>query len=114
MSLVHFLFPNVSMAGMANGPIMVSRLLPGPTPDRSRTLQYHYFRAPLETADDLAKAETRRRLYESVVAEEDYITGKRITSALGAIGDDHFRFGRNEPGNQNVHRSIDAIVGAGG
>jgi phenylpropionate dioxygenase-like ring-hydroxylating dioxygenase large terminal subunit len=110
MSLVHFLFPNVSMAGMATGAIMVSRLLPGPTHEQSTTVQYHYFRQPLETTEQLATAEERRMTYARVVAEEDYATGLRITRALGALGDDHFRFGRNEKGNQHVHRSIDRIV----
>jgi phenylpropionate dioxygenase-like ring-hydroxylating dioxygenase large terminal subunit len=114
MGLVHFLFPNVSMAGSATGAVMVSRLLPGPTPDRSQTAQYQYFRQPLEGPDDMAMAEERRLLYARVVADEDYSTGIRITRALDALGDDHFRFGRNEPGNQHVHRSIDQLVGAGG
>ena len=35
------------------------------------------------------------------------------TRALDALGDDHFRFGRNEVGNQHVHRTIDQLVGAG-
>ena len=58
-------------------------------------------------------AEERRLLYARVVADEDYSTGIRITRALDAFGDDHFRFGRNEAGNQHVHRSIDQLVGAG-
>ncbi len=110
VSLVHFLFPNVSIAGNATGALMLSRLLPGPTPDRSRTLQYHYFRKPLDSAEALAKAEARRQTYERVVADEDYVTGFGITRNLGALGDDHFRFGRNEPGNQHLHRTIDALV----
>ena len=56
-------------------------------------------------------AEERRRLYQSVVRDEDYTTGFGITKALGAFGDDHFRFGRNEPGNQHFHRTLDALVG---
>jgi phenylpropionate dioxygenase-like ring-hydroxylating dioxygenase large terminal subunit len=110
MSLVHFVFPNVSMAGLPSGALMVSRLLPGPTPDRSRTIQYHYFRQPLEDEDALANAEQRRQLYARVVADEDYATGIKITRALGALGDDHFRFGRNEPGNQHIHRTIDSLI----
>ena len=45
MSMVHYLFPNVSISGQPERPLMVSRLLPGPTPDRSTTAQYHYYRA---------------------------------------------------------------------
>ncbi len=37
MSMVHYVFPNMSISGQPDRPLMVSRLLPGPTPDRSRT-----------------------------------------------------------------------------
>ncbi|MET0323732.1 MAG: aromatic ring-hydroxylating dioxygenase subunit alpha, partial [Ilumatobacteraceae bacterium] len=39
MSMVHYLFPNMSISGQPDRPLMVSRLLPGPTPDRSRCQQ---------------------------------------------------------------------------
>ena len=48
MSMVHYVFPNISISGQPARPLMVSRLLPGPTPDRSRTQQYHYYRQPVE------------------------------------------------------------------
>ena len=35
MSMVHYVFPNMSISGQPGRPLMVSRLLPGPTPDRS-------------------------------------------------------------------------------
>jgi len=38
----------------------------------------------------------------------------QITDALGAIPDDSFRFGRNEQGNQNLHRWIAALTEANG
>jgi phenylpropionate dioxygenase-like ring-hydroxylating dioxygenase large terminal subunit len=110
MSMVHYLFPNVSMAGTPTGAIMLSRLLPGPTNDTSTTVQYQYFRHPLDSDEARTRAEERRRLYEAVVRDEDYSTGFKITASLGAIGDDHFRFGRNEQGNQHLHRTIDALV----
>ena len=110
MSVVHFVFPNVSMAGGLGESMMFSRLLPGPTPDRSRTVQYHYYRNPLVTEEDRSRAEQRRQLYEGVVRDEDYVTGFGITDALGAFADDHFRFGRNECGNQHLHQTIDQLV----
>jgi phenylpropionate dioxygenase-like ring-hydroxylating dioxygenase large terminal subunit len=113
MSLVHFIFPNISISGHATTAIQVSTLLPGPTNDRSRTIQTHYFRSPIEGDDAIAKAEERRQLYERVVRDEDYATGFKIGRALDAFGDGHFRFGRNEPGNQLFHRTIDSLVGGG-
>ena len=38
------------------------------------------------------------------------MTGFKINRALDAIADDCFRFGRNEPANQNLHTWIDALA----
>ena len=113
MSLVHYVFPNVSIAGGLGDALMMSRLSPGPTATQSRTTQFQYFRHPLVTDEDKAMAEDRRRMYESVVRDEDYITGFGITRALPAFGDDHFRFGQNEVGNQHLHGTIERLVTTG-
>jgi phenylpropionate dioxygenase-like ring-hydroxylating dioxygenase large terminal subunit len=114
MSLVHYVFPNVSISGQPGRPLMLSRLLPGPTPDRSTTVQYHYFRQPVDGEEEVEAAEQRIRLYAQVTSDEDFATGFKINRALDAIADDCFRFGRNEGGNQNLHRWIDALVANGG
>ena len=62
MSMVHYIFPNVSISGQPDRPLMVSRLLPGPTPDRSTTVQYHFYRQPVEGDEAVATAEARRLL----------------------------------------------------
>ena len=113
MSMVHYLFPNVSISGQPGRPLMVSRLLPGPTPDRSTTAQYHYYRQPVEGDEAVATAEARRLLYAQVTGEEDFVTGFKINRGLGAMADDHIRFGRNERGNQNLHHWIDRLVDGG-
>jgi phenylpropionate dioxygenase-like ring-hydroxylating dioxygenase large terminal subunit len=110
MSMVHYTFPNISMSGQPSGALMVSRLLPGPTSDRSVTAQYHYFREPVEGDEALAKVEERRKLYAAVTGQEDFLTGFKITKALDSICDDDFRFGRNERGNQHLHSWINALV----
>jgi phenylpropionate dioxygenase-like ring-hydroxylating dioxygenase large terminal subunit len=114
MSMVHYLFPNVSISGQPNRPLMVSRLLPGPTPDRSTTVQYHYYRQPVEGDEAIATAEARRLLYAQVTGQEDFVTGFKINRSLGAMADDHIRFGRNERGNQNLHTWIDKLVDGAG
>jgi phenylpropionate dioxygenase-like ring-hydroxylating dioxygenase large terminal subunit len=113
MSMVHYLFPNVSISGQPGRPLMISRLLPGPTPDRSTTAQYHYYRQPIEGDEAVATAEARRLLYAQVTGEEDFVTGFKINRGLGAMADDHIRFGRNERGNQNLHTWIDRLVDGG-
>ena len=110
MSMVHYVFPNLSISGQPTRPLMVSRLQPGPTPNRSTTVQWHYYREPVEGDEATAAAEARRTLYAHVTSQEDFLTGFKINRALGAIADDCFRFGRNEPANQNLHSWIDALV----
>ncbi len=105
MSLVHYVFPNVSLSGGHGDTLMMSRLLPGPTVDRSRTLQFQFYREPI-VGDMVAIAEEKRRTYEAVVRDEDCATIFEIGEALPALGDGHFIFGRNEPGNQHLHRTI--------
>jgi hypothetical protein len=89
----------------------VTRLFPGPTPDRSRTEQIHYFRSPVTTDTGRQRAEDRRALFAQVVRDEDYAIVARIGRALPALGAAPIRFGRNEVGNQHLHRTIDALLG---
>lgn len=110
MSLVHYVFPNVSISGQPNTSLMVSRILPGATASTSIVTQYQYFREPLVTEEMMTEAERKRATYEAVTRDEDFSTVMQITAALPSIADDYFRFGRNERGNQNIHRWIDALV----
>jgi hypothetical protein len=90
---------------------MVTRLFPGPTPDRSRTEQVHYFRTPVTTERGRRRAEDRRELFARVVRDEDYAVVARIGRALPALGDAPVRFGRNEMGNQHLHRTVERLLG---
>jgi len=112
MSLVHFVFPNVSISGLPDHGLMISRIFPGPTPDRSTVLQYQYFREPMVSEEQIDAADRKRDLYYAVTRDEDFATVLKITDALEAISDDYFRFGRNEQGNQNLHRWISALTAA--
>jgi phenylpropionate dioxygenase-like ring-hydroxylating dioxygenase large terminal subunit len=113
MSLVNYIFPNVSISGGHGDTIQLSRLYPGPTVDRSMTAQHQYFRQPVE-GDMIEAAETKRLLYERVVRDEDCATIFGISAALPGIGDGHLLFGRNEPGNQHLHQTIAAMTSAPG
>ena len=106
MSLVHYIFPNISISGQPDGGLMVSRLFPGPTVDQCRVVQYQYFRQPLMTDEARDEAERKRALYERVTYEEDFVTVMKIGRRFDALADDVFRFGRNERGNQNLHRWV--------
>jgi phenylpropionate dioxygenase-like ring-hydroxylating dioxygenase large terminal subunit len=109
VGFVHTVFPHVSVAGNGGRGAMVSQLLPGPTSDRSRTIQTHLI---AKDATDEERANTLKRVdfLEWVVNEEDYKTGLGIQSALASGANTEFVFGRNEPGNQTFHRWVDELL----
>ena len=78
--------------------------------DQSVTIQHQYFRAPVE-GPLVGLAESRRQTYEQVVRDEDYATTFGISAALPAMDDSPVVFGRNEPGNQNLHRHVAGMTG---
>lgn len=112
MSLVHYVFPNISLSGQPGRPMMMSRMLPGPTVDRSTVMQYHYSRTPIDTDAAREEMEARRVMYTAVTRDEDFATVLGINGSLSAIADESFLFGRNETGNQNLHTWVDRLTGA--
>jgi phenylpropionate dioxygenase-like ring-hydroxylating dioxygenase large terminal subunit len=110
MSLVHFVFPNISISGLPGHGLMVSRILPGPTVDRCTVEQFQYFRTPMTSEAEIADADAKRELYFAVTRDEDFATVMEVTRAASALGNDVFRFGRNEVGNQNFHRWAEALA----
>jgi phenylpropionate dioxygenase-like ring-hydroxylating dioxygenase large terminal subunit len=110
ISLVHYVFPNVSISGLPGHGLMVSRILPGDTVGQCRVEQFQYFREPMTTEAQIADADAKRELYFAVTRDEDFATVKEVTAAATALGEDVFRFGRNELGNQNLHRWVDALA----
>ena len=109
ISLVHTVFPHVSVAGNGGHGMMISCLIPGPTPDRSRTIQTHVVAAGA-SAEERAKTMKQADFLEWVVNEEDYETGFGIQAALASGANTDFLFGRNEPGNQCFHAWVDKLL----
>jgi phenylpropionate dioxygenase-like ring-hydroxylating dioxygenase large terminal subunit len=111
-SLVHYVFPNISISGHPDKSLMVSRLFPGPTVDRCTVVQYQYFRSPLETDEARDAAETKRKRYEQVTYDEDFVTVMSITRRVDVLAEagETFKFGRNEVGNQNLHTWVDKLL----
>jgi hypothetical protein len=103
-------FPNISISGLPGHGLMVSRILPGPDVRRCRVEQFQYFREPMATPEQIAEADAKRDLYYAVTRDEDFATVLEVTQGAGAIGNDVFRYGRNEPGNQNLHRWIQRLT----
>ncbi|MDA3041166.1 MAG: aromatic ring-hydroxylating dioxygenase subunit alpha, partial [Actinomycetota bacterium] len=96
------LFPNISMAMYRGESVLVSQLFPGPTPDRSITVQ-SYFLAETPDADAAAKAAEHADFLEKVVRDEDYSTGLGIQKAASTGAKSTFVFGQNEGGGHRFH-----------
>ena len=109
MSLVHYIFPNVSISGGHGDTIQLSRLFPGDAVNESTTVQHPYFRQPVE-GDLLESAEQKRQLYEQVVRDEDCDTIFTISSGLQAMSASPVIFGKNEKGNQHFHRTVEEMT----
>lgn len=109
LSLVITLFPNISFAFGPDG-CLVSQLIPGPTPDRSTTIQSYYRRTPVETDAERAAAQAESDRYYEVVRDEDYATGLGIQRGLATDALTEFVFGRNEVGPQRFHRTLSGIL----
>ena len=111
-SLVHYVFPNISISGHPDRSLMISRIFPGPGVNECTVIQYQYFREPLVDDVAIADAEAKRRLYADVTYDEDFVTVMDITRRVDVLADagDVFRFGRNEVGNQNLHRWIATLI----
>lgn len=106
-------FPHVSIARFDAGTpmIMVSQLLPGPTVDRSETVQL--FLAPCEPDEATrGRIEAMMTFLRRVVGEEDYAMGFAVQRGLAAGGRDHVLFGRNEAGGQRFHTFVEDLLAA--
>jgi hypothetical protein len=107
---VHTIFPSLSLAGAWRDTALVSQLFPGPTPDRSRTVQTFITRQPVVTEDDRRRVEQPVDFLFTVVRDEDYATGLGITRALTGGANTEFIFGRNEPSLHHFHQWVDRLV----
>jgi hypothetical protein len=92
---------------------MVSQLFPGPTHDRSRTVQTIITRHPVVTDEDRERTTAYTDFLYDVVRDEDYATGFGITGALASGANEELVFGRNEMSLHHFHRWVDRLVEAG-
>lgn len=111
LGLVCTLFPNVSLAFLEHG-VLMSQLFPGPTHDRSRTVQSIFWdHEPRD--EERPTIEAIAEMLYGVVRDEDYVTGAGIQRSLTSGANTDFLFGRNEHGLHRFHEAVDALVGVG-
>ena len=109
VAVVRTIFPNVSFAISQSGG-MVSQLIPGPTPDRSRTIQNHLFSQPPASDEERARMEATAKFFTQAVEFEDNWVCARIQRGLASGGNRDFVFGKNELGLHRMHDWIDHFV----
>jgi phenylpropionate dioxygenase-like ring-hydroxylating dioxygenase large terminal subunit len=113
ITVVRTVFPNVSFAVSAKHGGMVSQLLPGPTPDQSRTLQNHIYPHSPATNEERALMDAAVSLFVSAVQNEDNWVCAKIQRGLSSGANKDFVFGKNELGLHRLHEWIDYYVNAG-
>ena len=102
--------PNVSISGVLHDHCLVSQVFPGPTFDRTRTVQTILVRDPPETDAAREAARNFSAMVLRAVRDEDYAIGFEIQRTLGSGGNTHLTFGRNEPTLQHFHRWVERLL----
>ena len=104
-----WLFPGMSFAGAWRERMTCSLVLPTTRVDESVTEQRVFTRKPVteENRDDL---EVFRDFFYDVTYEEDYLTGYGVQKGVRNVGGTTQIYGRNEPGVQYLHRTINRIM----
>ncbi len=98
-------FPNVSIY-VAPEITQVAQLIPGPTPDRNRTILSYFHPRPPADEKERAQVEEMMDWLRAVVDKEDYQVGLKVQRGLESGVYKHVVFGRNERGNQYFHNWV--------
>ncbi len=113
LTVVHTVFPQVSIAGGWDDRALFSTVVPGADPSTSRTMQTVLLRTAPASRSEVMSARAYAGSMQRTVRDEDYGVGVAIQRGLGAITDDVLLLGRNEIGVQHFHAALDAALAAG-
>ena len=100
---VRTLFPSTSLAVTAGYGGLISQLIPGPTPDRSKTIQSFVYAQLPETEQERKQTDQMIEMFHSAVRDEDYRTVEGVQQAMASGAMEEVVLGRNEVGNQWMH-----------
>ncbi|MFZ9125076.1 MAG: aromatic ring-hydroxylating oxygenase subunit alpha [Steroidobacteraceae bacterium] len=107
--LVHSVFPNLSIPGIVGGLLLVGQVFPGPTPDRTVTLQSILCPSPPQEDAELEAVRQFSAMTLQAVRDEDYAIVGRVQAALHSGANRTFLIGRNEPAIQHYHRWVSEL-----
>jgi phenylpropionate dioxygenase-like ring-hydroxylating dioxygenase large terminal subunit len=110
LGLVYWIFPGMAIAGGWRERAVVSIMLPGDTWAESMTRQTTLLRTRPETAEEILEAERTADWFFAAFRDEDYTAQADVMNGLSSLADKDMIIGRNEPGVQHVHESIDRLL----
>lgn len=108
--IIHSVFPNLSISGIVGGHCLVSQIFPGPTHETTVTRQTVLCSTAEQTPEWQDAARTFSEMTLQAVRDEDYAVVATIQAALPANANEEFLIGRNEPGVQHYHRTVDRVM----
>jgi phenylpropionate dioxygenase-like ring-hydroxylating dioxygenase large terminal subunit len=103
---IHSVFPNLSISGVLGDHCLVSMLMPGTTPDTTRTRQWILSAKAPTTEAERTASETFSAVVRQAVVDEDYAMGSTIQRGLTTDAMGAFLYGRNEPAVQHYHAEV--------
>ena len=108
---INWIFPGFSIAGGWRQRMAIGFPLPGTKVTESMTEQRIVVRTPIpEDAQERHELEVMRDWFYDVTYGEDYITGYGVQQGVSVTGGKTQIFGRNEPGVQHAHRTINRLM----
>jgi len=107
-----FLFPGMAISGGWRATTAVSIVMPGKTIGTSKTQQVLLLRETPVDDEQVKAADNVRDWFHDVVYDEDYATTFGQQRGLAALDGTNFVFGRNEPGVQHFHRTVEGLTAA--
>lgn len=111
---INWLFPGFSIAGGWRQRMAVAFPLPTSNVNESLTEQRILVRTPITHDEhEQHELEVMRDWFYDVTYDEDYITGYGVQKGVAVTGGKTQIFGRNEPGVQYVHRTINRLMREG-
>ena len=105
-----WIFPGFSIAGGWRDRLAVGFPLPTSKVNESMTEQRILIRHPITDETERHDVEVMRDWFYDVTYGEDYITGFGVQKGISVTGGRTQIFGRNEPGVQYVHQTINRIM----
>ncbi len=106
---IFWIFPGMSFAGAMRERMTCSLVLPTTRVDESMSEQRVLTRKPI-TDDNREELATFADFFYDVTYEEDYITGYGVQKGVRNVGGTTQIYGRNEPGVQYAHATINRLM----